>query len=76
MKRIHTISMILLAIVIVTSLAADILAPAPYAKQFREAPNSPPTSTHLLGTDALGRDRLARILYGTRVPLLLAPAAA
>ncbi|HET7872354.1 MAG TPA: ABC transporter permease [Terriglobales bacterium] len=76
MKRIRTISMILLAIVIVTSLAADILAPAPYAKQFREAPNSPPTRTHLLGTDALGRDRLARILYGTRVSLLLAPAAA
>ncbi len=57
-------------------LAAEWLAPAGYAKQFREAPNSPPSRQHLLGTDAIGRDRFARLLYGTRVSLLLAPAAA
>ena len=31
---------------------------------------------HLLGTDEVGRDRFARVLYGTRISLLLAPAAA
>ncbi len=76
MKRIRTISLILLAVVVAVSMAADILAPAPYAKQFREAPNSAPTAQHPLGTDALGRDRLSRVLYGTRISLLLAPAAA
>ena len=30
----------------------------------------------LLGTDELGRDRFSRLLYGSRVSLLLAPAAA
>ncbi len=55
---------------------ADQLAPAHYATQFREAPNAGPCRNHLLGTDDIGRDRFSRILYGTRISLLLAPAAA
>jgi ABC-type dipeptide/oligopeptide/nickel transport system permease subunit len=76
MKRLRQLSFALLLAIVLASLGADILAPAGYATQFREAPNSPPTRSHMLGTDALGRDRLARTLYGTRVSLLLAPAAA
>src|SRR5690242_107194 len=56
--------------------AAGLLAPSGYAHQFREIPNAPASSQHWLGTDDLGRDRFARLLYGTRVSLLLAPAAA
>jgi ABC-type dipeptide/oligopeptide/nickel transport system permease subunit len=58
------------------SLGANWLAPSGYAKQFREAPSAPPSHQHWLGTDELGRDRFARVLYGTRISLLLAPAAA
>src|SRR5580704_18574836 len=58
------------------SLAANWLAPSGYAKQFREAPSAPPSHQHWLGTDEIGRDRFARTLYGTRISLLLAPAAA
>jgi peptide/nickel transport system permease protein len=47
-----------------------------YAFQFRELPNAPPSALHLLGTDQLGRDVFTRVLYGTRISLLLAPAAA
>ncbi|MGA8683362.1 MAG: ABC transporter permease [Candidatus Sulfotelmatobacter sp.] len=65
-----------LAVVLCASVAANWLAPAGYAKQYREATNAPPSRTHWLGTDEIGRDRFARILYGTRVSLLLAPAAA
>jgi len=57
-------------------LFADQLTPAGYAKQFRESPNAAPSRKHLLGTDDLGRDRFSRVLYGTRISLLLAPAAA
>jgi ABC-type dipeptide/oligopeptide/nickel transport system permease subunit len=46
------------------------------ATQFRELPNAAPSSAHLLGTDGLGRDLFTRLIYGTRVSLLLAPAAA
>jgi peptide/nickel transport system permease protein len=47
-----------------------------YAHQFRGIPSTAPSAAHLLGTDALGRDLFTRIVYGTRVSLLLAPAAA
>jgi ABC-type dipeptide/oligopeptide/nickel transport system permease subunit len=58
------------------SLSANWLAPDGYAKQYREAAGAPPSRQHLLGTDEIGRDRFARVLYGTRISLLLAPAAA
>src|SRR5579871_1345753 len=72
----RTIAFIVLAVVFVTSIAAGLISPASYEVQFRELPNSPPTSQHILGTDDLGRDRLSRLLYGTRISLILAPAAA
>lgn len=65
-----------LLIVISVSLAANWLAPAGYAKQYREVAGAPPSHEHWLGTDEIGRDRFARVLYGTRISLLLAPAAA
>lgn len=65
-----------LLLVLGASAAANWLAPAGYARQFRETTDAPPSHTHWLGTDELGRDRFARVLYGTRISLLLAPAAA
>ncbi|MGA8440634.1 MAG: ABC transporter permease [Candidatus Sulfotelmatobacter sp.] len=65
-----------LAVVVCASLAANWLAPVGYEKQYREATNAAPSRAHWLGTDELGRDRFARVLYGTRISLLLAPAAA
>ncbi len=65
-----------LLLVIGVSLAANWLAPSGYAKQDREAVGEPPSHQHWLGTDEIGRDRFARLLYGTRISLLLAPAAA
>src|SRR5579863_450279 len=66
----------ILLVVVVISLSANVLAPAGYAKQYREAADASPSRQHWLGTDDLGRDRFARVLYGTRISLLLAPAAA
>jgi len=62
--------------VFLVSLVAELVAPGLYAVQFRDAPNAPGSREHLLGTDELGRDLLARLLAGTQVSLLLAPAAA
>jgi len=75
-RRIRQLAWLLLGVVALSSLGAGLWAPADYAMQFREAPNSPPSHEHLLGTDDLGRDRFSRVLYGTRISLLMAPLAA
>src|SRR5713226_86425 len=67
---------VVVLVVCAVALAANWLAPAGYARQFRDAPSAHPSHQHLLGTDEIGRDRFARVLYGTRISLLLAPAAA
>jgi peptide/nickel transport system permease protein len=76
MKWARLIAIGLLVLVAAACLLANFLAPAPYAHQFRDLPNAAPSHQHFLGTDDLGRDRFSRVLYGTRVSLLLAPAAA
>ena len=76
MTRGRRIAIGLLAAVFLTGLCASIFAPAPYARQFRNDTNHPPSRQFPLGTDELGRDRLSRLLYGIRISLLLAPAAA
>src|SRR5258707_3065470 len=76
MKWARTTAIVFLLTVSVACLLANVIAPASYAHQFREEPNASPTRQHWLGTDDLGRDRFSRVLYGTRISLLLAPAAA
>jgi peptide/nickel transport system permease protein len=55
-----------------SALAAGLLAPAdPLALGPAGSALQPPGSGHLLGTDALGRDVLSRLLHGGRVSLLV-----
>jgi len=65
-----------LVVIALAAAGADFLARAGYEEQSRELPNAAPSREHPLGTDDLGRDRMARLLHGARVSLLLAPAAA
>ena len=76
MKAVRGLALFLLAVVSLAALGAEWLAPAPYDRQFRDSVAAAPSRAHPLGTDELGRDRLSRLFHGTRVSLLLAPAAA
>lgn len=76
MKLARTVAISVLLLIGSAALLANLFSPASYADQFRELPNAPPSATHWLGTDDLGRDRFTRLLYGTRISLFLAPAAA
>jgi peptide/nickel transport system permease protein len=61
---------VVLAVCIIAVIAPLI---APYDPIKIDLPNrlQPPSSAHLLGTDHLGRDLLSRLLYGTRVSMLV-----
>jgi peptide/nickel transport system permease protein len=76
MKVIRMIALAVLAAVAIASMGADFLAPHDSAAQFREHAAEPPSHTFPLGTDDLGRDRLSRLLAGSRVSLAFAVAAA
>ena len=75
-KRLRIVASFLLCGIFLLAIAAEVVTPYSYAQQFREIPNATPSELHPLGTDGLGRDLFSRLLYGTRVSLLLAPAAA
>jgi oligopeptide transport system permease protein len=60
-------------VVTLSGVAAPLLAPHDYAEQDLDRTFLPPLSgDHPLGTDALGRDLLTRLLYGSRISLLVA----
>lgn len=65
-----------LVLVVLTALSAGVLPIHHYAEQSREFFSVPPSAQYPLGADELGRDRLSRLLFGARLSLLLAPAAA
>jgi ABC-type dipeptide/oligopeptide/nickel transport system permease subunit len=76
MKLWRNLACAFLLLVVGLAVSANWIAPAGYAKQYREMTDARPSPHHWLGTDEIGRDRFARVLYGTRISLLLAPGAA
>lgn len=65
------------ALLAVVAVAAPLLAPEDPIRQSLRGRLSPPTwegtdrRAHLLGTDHLGRDVLSRVIYGSRVSLVI-----
>ncbi len=58
-------------LIVVAILAPWLVGHDPSALTAHIAPLSGPSGSHLLGTDVLGRDVLSRLIYGTRVSLLI-----
>jgi peptide/nickel transport system permease protein len=57
---------------LLTALFAAWISPYSPYEQHLDQVLSQPSGVHLLGTDAIGRDTLSRIIYGTRTSLLIA----
>ena len=59
-----------LVLLVLAALAAPLIAPYPPDQGNILIANAPVSSAHLLGTDAVGRDILSRLIYGARLSLL------
>ena len=70
-NRLALAGAIFLAILILLSLLTPFIAPYEYDFQNRGLSSSGPSLNHWLGTDYLGRDLLTRMLYGSRISLLV-----
>ncbi|TVR93547.1 MAG: ABC transporter permease [Trueperaceae bacterium] len=70
------VGLAILAAFVLTAVFSPVVSPYDPTLQNLEARLSPPGSEgHVLGTDRLGRDILSRILYGSRLSLLIATSA-
>jgi oligopeptide transport system permease protein len=68
-NRLATAGLVVILIFIFMAIFADLIAPAPYYKSVLNESLQFPSWRHLLGTDAVGRDFLSRLIYGARTSL-------
>lgn len=64
-------ALIVMIMLILIAIFADLIAPSPYDFSVISEALQFPSRQHLLGTDAVGRDFLSRLIYGTRVSLIV-----
>ncbi len=60
-----------LLFLIVVSLLTPFIAPYSYETQDLYKGATPPSFEHWFGTDVLGRDQLTRVMYGSRISLMV-----
>ena len=71
-NRLALAGLAIVLLLTVAALAAPILAPADPASQTLDDKRMKPGSEYLLGADEFGRDILSRVIYGSRVALIVA----
>ena len=69
--RLAVVSVGVLFVMFAACLGAPLLAPSEFDAIDLGSIRQPPSPAHWMGTDDLGRDLLARVLYGGRVSLLI-----
>jgi peptide/nickel transport system permease protein len=65
------IGVVIILLLILTAIFAPLLTPYEPNKVILEDSLQQPSSQHLLGTDQQGRDVLTRILYGSRIAIIV-----
>ncbi len=70
-NKLSLFSLIYIISLVVMALITPFVAPFDYAYQDLSLGASAPSADHLLGTDTLGRDLLTRMMYGSRISLMV-----
>ena len=70
-NKLSFFSCIYIFIILFIAIITPWIAPYDYAFQDLDLGPAPPSSDHLLGTDTLGRDLLTRMMYGSRISLMV-----
>lgn len=65
------LGLVILVVMTIAALLTPWIAPYAYEAQNLALGATPPSSEHWLGTDIFGRDQLTRVLYGSRVSLMV-----
>ena len=68
-SRVGPVGLVMLVLIVLAAIAAPLIAPVGPFALGGERFMPPGTAGHLLGTDQLGRDVLAQIVYGARLSL-------
>jgi len=69
-------SLVVIGLIALACMAAPLIAPYGFDAIDLSSIRQPPSATHWMGTDDLGRDLLTRVLYGGRVSILIGVLAA
>jgi peptide/nickel transport system permease protein len=70
-NKLALLGLVLIAVLILTAVFAPLLAPYdPYDQDLANT-LAPPSREHWLGTDSLGRDQLSRLIYGSRIAVVV-----
>lgn len=70
-NKLALLSFAVLLLMVLLALLTPWIAPYSYEEQNLALGASPPSAAHWLGTDVFGRDQLTRILYGSRISLMV-----
>jgi ABC-type dipeptide/oligopeptide/nickel transport system permease subunit len=70
-RKVVAVGFVLVVVVLFCAAFADIISPYDANEQNLYNALAEPSTVHLLGTDALGRDLLSRIIHGSRIALLV-----
>jgi oligopeptide transport system permease protein len=70
-NKMAMLGLFVILFMVVIALLTPWIAPYSYEEQNLDLGASAPSADHWLGTDTLGRDQLTRIMYGSRISLMV-----
>jgi len=71
-SKMAMLGLAVVALLFMIAIFADLIAPYPYDQQNFDEIFVYPSKQHLMGTDDFGRDIFSRVVYGSRISLLVA----